>query len=73
MWDDNADMHAELLQAMYVVGFIKDEQDQLFSILAAVLHLSNVGDLAKDVLRPCPSCPALQVKERKPSVWALSC
>eukprot|EP00043_Microstomoeca_roanoka_P008508 m.81903 g.81903 ORF g.81903 m.81903 type:complete len:1020 (+) comp14274_c2_seq2:2-3061(+) len=41
-WHDNADMYRELMGAMSVVGFTETEVDSIFSILAAIVHLSNV-------------------------------
>ncbi|EGD76304.1 hypothetical protein PTSG_01006 [Salpingoeca rosetta] len=39
---DNEAMFKEVLAAMYDVGFSKQEQEDIFSLLAAILHLGNV-------------------------------
>lgn len=39
---DDAEDFRSLLSAMQVLGMSSDEQDAIFRILAAVLHLGNV-------------------------------
>eukprot|EP00043_Microstomoeca_roanoka_P018744 m.203791 g.203791 ORF g.203791 m.203791 type:complete len:1711 (+) comp16879_c5_seq2:337-5469(+) len=39
---DNEAMFTEVLAAMYDVGFSKQNQEDIFSLLAAILHLGNI-------------------------------
>eukprot|EP00039_Didymoeca_costata_P018953 m.335673 g.335673 ORF g.335673 m.335673 type:complete len:1187 (+) comp17648_c0_seq1:145-3705(+) len=42
IWDDNQAMTDELVESLGLVGFTKEEDDMLFAVLSAVLHLSNI-------------------------------
>ena len=48
-WDDNAAMYAELVQAMKDVGFSDEEQAAIHTLLAAILHLTDVNFEGDDV------------------------
>jgi len=42
LWDDNEVMFKEVLTALKTVGFVPEEEEMIFAVLATILHLSNV-------------------------------
>lgn len=44
---DINDMFKEVVAALYDVGFTKQEQDDVFALLAGILHLGNLQFTAK--------------------------
>jgi myosin heavy subunit len=42
LWGDNDAMFAELMEALNTVGFSESEHEQIWAVLATILHLSNV-------------------------------
>lgn len=44
---DINDMFKEVVAALYDIGFSKQEQDDVFALLAGILHLGNLAFSAK--------------------------
>ena len=57
--DEDIDtMYAEIVKAMFDVGFTKDEQDTVFAVLASILHFGHVNFTSEHHDDPCQVDPA---------------